>query len=349
VIPVELIFNPAWWCRNYGISFEQPFYFDPAKRVENDVLMRRVLYERFGMGEPDPQPRPVIGSMYVAGGFVVPALFGVEVRFAADQAPCPVPKCISREEAMALTVPDFEQLWPMHQLIAGMDALEAEYGCLVGDLDLDGVLNTALQLRGEQFFVDLAEDPELVDHVCGVVAETQALVGAYLLRRTGSNSISVNRSIVNVDPRIYLHGNCSVQMVSPATFRRSLLKWELYLAEKLAPYGIHHCGNNLQRFAADYAKTGLVFADVGWGSDVAAVSAALPDTFLNLRLSPVRMLQSTAAEIREDAEKLLAACGRKEKVGLCCINMDHATPDENVLAMLDVARNFAFPPRPALF
>jgi len=79
---------------------------------------------------------------------------------------------------------------------------------------------------------------------------------------------------------------------------------------------------------------------VGWGSDVAAVSAALPDTFLNLRLSPVRMLQLTAAEIREDAEKLLQACGRTEKVGLCCINMDHGTPDANVLAMLDAARRW---------
>jgi uroporphyrinogen-III decarboxylase len=340
VIPAEIIFNPAWWRRNYGISFEQPFYLDTAARIENDVLMRRVMYERFGLGEPDAKPRPVIGSMYVAGGFVIPALFGVEVRFAAGQAPWPVAKCIGREEAMALTVPDFENLWPMKQLIEQMDALEKEYGCLVGDIDLDGVLNTALQLRGEQFFVDLAEDPDLVDHVCGVVAEAQARVGAYIRSRTGTNSISVNRSIVNVDPRIYLHGNCTVQMVSPATYRRSLLKWALYLAGRLAPYGIHHCGNNLQRFAEDYAKTGLVFADVGWGSDVAAVGAALPDTFLNLRLSPVRMLQLTAAEIREDAEKLLRACGRTEKVGLCCINMDHGTPDANVLAMLDAARRW---------
>jgi len=344
VIPVELIFNPTWWCRNYGISFDQPFYFDAAKRIENDVLMRRVLHERFGMGEPDPKLRPVIGSMYVAGGFVIPALLGVEVRFAADQAPWPVARSMSREQAMALTVPDFENMWPMKPLIADMDALEKEYGYLVGDLDLDGVLNTALQLRGEQFFVDLAEDPELVEHVCGVVAETQVRLAAYLTRRTGSNSISVNRSIVNVDPHIYLHGNCTVQMISPATYRRSLLKWELYLAERLAPYGIHHCGNNLQRFAKDYAATKLVFADVGWGSDVAAVSATLPDTFLNLRMSPVRMLQQTAAEIRQDAEQLLSACGRRDKVGLCCINMDHGTPDENVQAMLDVSRGFAFPP-----
>jgi len=338
LIPVEFIFNPAWWFRNYGVSFEQPFYLDPAKRIENDVLMRRVLYERFGVGAPNPQPRPVIGSLYVAGGFVVPALFGVQVHFAPDQAPWPVARNMSRDEALALTVPDFENLWPMNEIIASMDALEKEYGHLVGDLDLDGVLNTALLLRGEQFFLDLTEDPELAQHIAGVVAETQARLGLYLRSRTGTNSISVNRSIVNVDPRIYLHGNCTVQMISPALYRRALLKWEIYLAERLAPYGIQHCGNNLHLFARDYAATGLVFADVGWGSDVAAVNAALPDVFLNLRLSPVRMLQASAAEIREDALKLLAACGRTEKVGLCAINMDYGTPDENVHAMLEVAR-----------
>ena len=49
------------------------------------------------------------------------------------------------------------------------------------------------------------------------------------------------------------------------------------------------------------------------------------------------MLQCTAAEIRRDAEQLLAAAGDTRNVGLCCINMDYGTPDENVRAMLEVA------------
>lgn len=49
--------------------------------------MRRVMYERFGLGEPSPQSRPIIGSAHVAGGFVIPALFGVEARFRAAEAP----------------------------------------------------------------------------------------------------------------------------------------------------------------------------------------------------------------------------------------------------------------------
>jgi hypothetical protein len=75
------------------------------------------------------------------------------------------------------------------------------------------------------------------------------------------------------------------------------------------------------------------FFDVGWGSDVARSSADLPDAFLNLRLSPVRMLQLSEREIHDDILGLLRAAGRRDCVGICCINMDRDTPDPNVRAM----------------
>ena len=52
-VPVEVIFNPNWWFRNYGVSFDESFYLDREKRIANDVVMRRALFERFGFGEGD--------------------------------------------------------------------------------------------------------------------------------------------------------------------------------------------------------------------------------------------------------------------------------------------------------
>jgi len=40
------------------------------------------------------------------------------------------------------------------------------------------------------------------------------------------------------------------------------------------------------------------------------------------------------------AEQLLLAAGPLEKLGVCCINMDYGTPDENVMAMLEVVESF---------
>ena len=152
-IPAEVIFNPNWWHRNYGISFDESFYFDRALRIQNDLTMRRALYERFRLGEPNPGPRPIVGSELVAGGFVMPALFGCKIRFEPNAAPTPVPRDLGAKEAMALTPPDIATTWPS-QLIAHMDSLQNALGFVRGDFDLDGALNTALQIRGQQFFMD---------------------------------------------------------------------------------------------------------------------------------------------------------------------------------------------------
>jgi hypothetical protein len=150
--------------------------------------------------------------------------------------------------------------------------------------------------------------------------------------------VAVNRSIMNLDPSIYLHANCSTQMVSPALFKKTLLDYECALAARLRPFGIHHCGNNLHLFAEGYARTGAVFYDVGWGSNVERCSQALPDAFLNLRLSPVRMQSQSVEQATCDVELVLAAANRTERVGVCCINMDAGTPDANVIALLETAR-----------
>jgi len=340
-ILVEIILNPNWWNRNYGISFNESFYFDKQQRIQNDLRMRTELFDRFGIGEPNPVPRPIIGSQHVAGGFVVPALLGVQVRFLEDQAPWPIPLNLSREEILALKVPKLETTWPMDQLLAQMDELEKEFGYVVGDFNTGGIFNTSLELRGQQLFIDLLEDEELVKHLFAVVSETQAQVAEYVKLGTGTTSVATNRSILNVEPKIYVNSNCSVQMVSPGTYEKLLFPFEFSLAERLRPYGIHHCGDNLHRFAKVYAKTGAVFYDVGWGSDVAKCSEMLPQAFLNLRLNPVRMLRESPDTIRSDTLRLLSAAGRTDKVGVCCINMDYGTPDQNIMAMFQAVRDFS--------
>ena len=343
VLPLELVFNPNWWHKTAGIRFERPFYLDPQTRIQNDVSMRRVLHQRYGslgLGEPDPQPRPVIGSLHVAGGFVIPALLGAEIRFEPDAAPQPLPLHLSLAQLDALEKPDFRQRWPMNELIDQMDALQAEWGYLVGDLNTDGLLNAAYHLYGADLFADFYTAPGRVSRLLGMIGELIADVAGYVRERSGSCSIAVNRMVERVERRLFVHANCSVPMISPRSYRELQLPVEAQMAARLQPFGIHHCGDNLQRYAAAYAELPLYFVDVGWGSDVAAVRRALPEAFLNLRLSPVRMLTCTPDEIAADTEALLRAAGALERVGICCINMDYGTPDDNLLAMYRVIEKY---------
>jgi hypothetical protein len=342
-LPLELVFNPNWWHQTAGISFDERFYLDPETRIRNDVAMRRVLWQRYGdlgLGEADPQPRPVIGSLHVAGGFVIPALLGAQIRFAPDAAPQPLPRRLTAEQIDALEKPDFRTLWPMNVLLAQMDALEAEYGYVAGDLNTDGLLNAAYHFYGEDLFADFYLAPERVTRLLSLIGELIVDVAIAVRSRTGSCSIGVNRMVERVDPAIFLHANCSVQMISPASYRQLHLPVEQAMARRIQPFGIHHCGSNLHKVAAAYAGLQPALVDVGWGSDVAAVAEALPYTFLNLRLSPVRMLHNTPQEITQDTEYLLQAAGGLDRAGLCCINMDYGTPDDNIFAVAEVVERY---------
>jgi uroporphyrinogen-III decarboxylase len=334
-LPVEFVFSPNWWFREYGLTFDECFYLDRRRRISDDLLMRRSLFERFGLASAEPECRPILGSLYVAGGFVIPALFGAQIKFSENLAPAPIPLELDRQAVMDLRVPDIRTTWPLRQLLEDAQELQRDFGFVLGDVNTDGVLNTALALRGQALFLDFSDDPDLVEHLFAVIADTIAQVAQAIRGVSGTSSISVNRSIVHVDPRIFLHANCSLQMISPDLYRRFLLPCDAYLSEQLEPYGIHHCGSNFELFGDCYRRLEAVFFDVGWGSDVQAARELFPDVFLNLRLSPVRMLNQPPEAIRQDVKGLLAGGHRPGLTGICAINLDYGTPDENVAAVLE--------------
>jgi len=341
LLPVDVVFHPDWWHVHYGLDFGPPFHFDPQERVESERLMRQALFDRFGdlgLGEADAQPRPVVGPVHLAIGFVVQAMLGCQVRFSAHAAPWVLCAELNDEQIWALEIPDLESAPMMRQTIALMDALEQESGYLEGDIPWDGVQNIALDLRGQQLFFDYYDRPEMVHHLFDVIARTIYLVADYVRGRTGTTSISLNRIVASIDPGLNLHSNCSVQMISKATYEEFLLPYECWLAERLQPYGIHHCGDNLEHVVEAYARVpGLVYVDVGWGSDVAACRNALPNAFFSLRLNPARLRSQTPGQVRADVERLLDGAGPLDKVALCCIAMDSGTPDENVRALFEAA------------
>jgi hypothetical protein len=343
-LPVDVVFHPEWWHAHYGLDFGPEFHFDPGARIDCERRMRQALYDRFGdlgIGEAAARPRSVVGPVHLAIGFVVQAMLGCDVRFSEDAAPWVLCAELSDKEVWALKVPELKTTSPMRETIAMMDTLEEQFGYLEGDIPWDGVQNVALDLRGQQLFLDYHDSPELVHHLFGVIAATIYRVARYVRGRTGTSSISLNRIVASIDPKLNLHSNCSVHMISRATYEEFLLPHECWLAERLQPYGIHHCGDSLERVVHAYAKVpGLAHVDVGWGSDVAACRQALPDAFFSLRLNPVRLRAQTPGEVRSDVARLLEAAGPADKVAICCVAMDAATPDDNVRAIFEAAEEY---------
>jgi hypothetical protein len=211
------------------------------------------------------------------------------------------------------------------------------------------VVNVAIDLRGQEYFIDLIENPDLVRHLNRVIARTIYEVGRRVKKRTGQVAISINRTIASFDPGIYTIPNCSLQMISPQMYEQQLLEFDTWLGRQLPPLGFHHCGTNAHLFASLYARAGAIYLDVGWGSDIAACRTALPEAWLGLRMNPVKMLTATPDEAAADVETLLTAHGEPlNRVGVCCINMDYGTPDEAVRAMFQTVARYRGPRKSGL-
>lgn len=344
-LPVDVVFHPNWWHKNYGLAFDLDFYYEPGRRVWQEQRMRQLLYDRFGdvgLGQKDAPRRPIVGPILMGSGYIVQEILGCEVNYQEDGNPWVIPLALDEAATWALQVPeDIDNTPSMRRLLALMDSLEAEFGYLQGDVPLHSIVNVAIDVRGQEYFIDLIQKPELAAHLHSVIARTIYEVGWRVKARTGHVAISINRTIASFDPTIFTIPNCSLQMISPKMYNQQLLEYDAWLGQQLPPLGFHHCGNNAHDFAPYYAQVGAVYLDVGWGSNIASCRAALPEAWLGLRLNPVRMLTASVEQAVADTEKVLEEHGRPwEKVGVCCINMDYGTPDEAIRAMFNTVARY---------
>ena len=151
---------------------------------------------------------------------------------------------------------------------------------------------------------------------------------------TGSSSVSVNRTVRHLPRPVFLHSECSNTMISVEHYEQLLLPLDVAWSQRHRPFGIHHCGKDPHRFAAAYAKVPhLDFLDVGWGGDLRVLREHLPDTFLNIRLSPVEIPHRTPDEISATIRRLVTEAGDPALTGVCCINMDKTVSDEQIAAI----------------
>ncbi len=335
-LPVEIVLHPSWWHAHAGIDFDEDFFYHPARRVECERRMEKVLYERFGaygLGAERDRDLPLVGPVHNAAGYLLSEMLGCEIRYRADAPPDVVPANRDRLEVdteAPFGSPAFKRF---ERLCA---ALKTRFGFLLGDVDWAGVLNLALDLRGQDLFLDMADAPDHVASEFRKLACVAERFAAGIESETGSSSIAVNRTVRHLRLPVYLHSECANTMISAAAYERFLLPLDAAWSERHRPFGIHHCGRDPHRLAASYAKVPhLDFLDVGWGGDIAAIRALLPRTFLNIRLDPVGITRQTPEEIRATVGRLVRQSANPWLTGVCCINMDSTVADAQVAAIFE--------------
>jgi hypothetical protein len=329
-LPVDIVLAPEWWNKHEGITFDPDFFFHPIKRVEEEQRMEKVLYERwgqFGLGLNKDQKRPEIGAVHLAAGFLLSEMLGCEVNYTENHPPQVI---AAKREDLLLNETDAFNSAAFKRATNLWSEMKAKHGYLTGDINWGGILNLAMDLRGENIFLDMMMTPDEVHQYFGKIKNVIEKFTSMMLTETGTTSVSVTRSVRHFEKPVMLHSECSHTMISAEDYEQYLLPYDIEWSRK-RPFGIHYCGNDPHRMAESFAKIPhLDFLDLGWGGDVKILREHLPDTFFNIRLSPVEIEKQTNNELREIITRLVHESGNPYLTGICCINMDDKVTDDKI-------------------
>ena len=340
----DITFHPSWWHENAGIDFTQQFFDDPEYRMEADIKMRRTLYEHFGdlgIGEKDPQKRPLLGTDLLAAGYLLSELMGCGIRYQADNSPQVECMDLDEDSIDQIQVPDLDtsEVWQRTQ--KQIDYLLKKYGHVETYVNLQGIQNIAMDIMGQELMVSYYTAPEEINGLLEKITKMSIEVGKRFKALSNDVSGGVTAIVRQTVPECYLTSNCSVAMISNDLYEEFLLKYDQELADAFGNFGIHHCGKSMEHVVEGYSKVkGLTFAEVGAFSDIKTVRSHLPGIFLNARYSPVRLMNASKEDIFSEV-KYLAENGQEngQKISVSCVGIDNHVSDTQIRYFLEACRS----------
>ena len=340
LLPVEIVLAPEWWHKHVGITFDHDFFFHPLKRVESEQKMERVLYEKwgkYGLGEDKDIKRPEIGAVHLAAGYFISEILGCDVIYCENHPP--QVKCMDRD-TLVINPDDAFKTKAFKRFEDLTNALKKKYGYLAGDINWGGILNVALDIRGQNLFLDMSMDPKGVYLFLTSINKVISKMVCWMDKETSTTSISVNRTLRHFEKPVLLHSECSHTMVSCEDYEKYLMKYDILMGKGANPFGIHYCGNDPHRYAGVFAKLPrLDFLDVGWGGDIKELRKHLPNTFLNIRLDPVTINVYSEDELVRTISQLVKESGNPYLTGICCINMDDKVEDSKINTIFQTVKS----------
>jgi hypothetical protein len=324
---IHVGFTPRWFAQHMDIDYGPAWHRDPLVRLASMRRMGEVLNERFPALRPGGRPETMRGSIHQVQtcGFMA-ALFGQDILYRRDAWPVNHGALLSAAEADALRVPDF-RAHPLYlNLMEQMDLIEREWGPIEGELNYQGVLNTAFRLRGDAIFTDMVEAPERAHHVLDVVCDTMLAF---------SGDVAARQRASGVRREAFVTGNCVVNMISGDFYREFVMPRDIRLAQATRRFGIHNCAWRVDPYVAAYASVGEPsYLDFGMTTDLAALPGAFPQATLAAMIHPVALMRTTPEELGAELARLHAAIPRGHVI---VADIEAGTPDESVVDVYRLA------------
>lgn len=324
----EIGFTPKWYNHSLNIDFDEPWHTDPAFRRETIIRMREELSRRFPntkigrINKPD-KPLDILTGTY--GAVSIAAIYGIPIIYTKDNWPNCVHQYLTEVDVASLVPPDLDANPHFQALMSQVDQIAKMEGRVEGFINWQGVLNNAQRLRGQDLFLDMMMNQDLVNHLFDCVTTTMIDAAKLLHKR---------QKETGVDIRFFTMSNCLVNMVSAEHYSELLLPYDQRIAEAFETVGVHNCAWNANPYLDAYAKIpNIKYIDMGQDSDLNLARDLVPQVRRAIMYTPMDVANKSLADIKIDLEKIADEYGPCDIVAA---DIEFDTPDQRVLDFISL-------------
>jgi hypothetical protein len=327
---VSLGFEPAWYHHRCGVEFSERWHTDPVYRHDTLVAMKAELCRAFPMVSYWDTTRTedtwTVSGVY--GAYVVPLALGCTLQYAPDRWPVIIAKPARTLEEWAALDPQEALASPaMQDIFRQMDIIAARAGKIHGYLSWQGVLNNAFNVYGENIFLDMSEDPELVHRFFGALTDTMILLTRHAQERQQRSGFHINQLEVS---------NCTINMMSPRWYRDFVFPYDRKIAESFERFGVHTCNWDATPYLPELVKLPKMgYLDMGIMSDLRRARELFPVTRRAVMYSPVALQDSSLAALEADMRLIYDSYATCDVV---MADIQATTPDSRVHELLDICQ-----------
>ncbi|GMU92788.1 MAG: hypothetical protein AMXMBFR4_18460 [Candidatus Hydrogenedentota bacterium] len=324
----EIGFTPKWYRDALGIDFGERWHTDPSYRRDTIVAMRSELRRRFdgapiGGIDRDNGPLDLLTGTY--GACTVAGIFGLPIRYHADNWPVAVTGTLTEDQLDRLEPPDLDANPFLHALMDQVEWIARSEGVVRGYINWQGILNNAHRLRGEDLFLDMLAEPErcrrLFDCVCATMIDA-------------AKRLHERQRVTGFHVDFFTASNCLVNLVSPELYRDLLLPYDKRIAEAFDRIGIHNCAWTVDLYAESYASVPRVaYIDMGLESNLTRIRELFPTARRAVMYRPTELAAKSRSQIEQDLQRVASQLGPCD---LVAADIESGTPDERVLDVVSI-------------
>ena len=328
-LPVNIYFMWEWWDAYYHSSILRPTV--PSDDALDAMYLgrQRFLFEtfsEFGLGQEHPVMDGFQVNSIVRWGFdLIPKLLGVTLE--CIEAGGWNPRPMDDTQVWQLQPVDIRSHREGEWLACEIERKRARYGSVSHCIDIGSAMNNAFRLRGQEIYLDLLLQPELVQHLFEVIIATERSIYGVLQEHFPSQApvwIS-NCNVIMLSPQVYL------EQVMPYDIQQSRFKVELN--GESTGVAVHHCDVQADPFLAVYAgMPGLSILQAAIDTNIARFKALCPTAIFSAMLNPMKMREQT---LTQTYMRNALTVGIEE---LCLWNIDPAISPVQLTALLSMIR-----------